>query len=162
MLTKDQIDWSDKQQVLKRVAKVGYDLQYAHKSLQTDPDIVKIAVARNGLSLYHAHESLRADREIVKIAVTQTGWALRFAHERLQADREIVNLALAKSLTNLAGVHESLKDDEMFVSEMLNLGEDTRFIMQYMNFRIQQEYNTEDKIYKLKMRKYINIKSARI
>lgn len=70
-LCKENIDWNNKDAVIKSVQQNGLTLEYASKGLQDDEDIVIAAVQQNGLALAYASKELRNDRNIVILDIIE-------------------------------------------------------------------------------------------
>ena len=58
----------------RRGGVAGMALQFVHKDLKTDRDVVLQAVTETGMALQFARKDLKADRDVVLQAVKQTGW----------------------------------------------------------------------------------------
>jgi hypothetical protein len=71
----------------------GLALQYASKSIKSDPETVLAAVKCYGEALQYADKSLRADRRIVSVAVKQDGDLLSYAAKSLQNDATLRKIA---------------------------------------------------------------------
>ena len=84
------VERRDRDEVLERVRRNGYALEFAAAELLADNVIVFEAVKQDGSALQFAPGELRVVREILLEAVKQDGYALRFAAAELRADREIV------------------------------------------------------------------------
>ena len=66
-------NWNDKEFVLERVKRDGWDLnwdlKYASEELRNDKEVVLEAVKQNGFALYYASEELRNDKEVMLVPV---------------------------------------------------------------------------------------------
>ncbi|MEC7765741.1 MAG: DUF4116 domain-containing protein, partial [Pseudomonadota bacterium] len=73
--------WNDKEKVIKRVSRNGYELQYASDELKADREIVLAAVQNHGGALQYASKEIKANREIVLAAVLKESYpsALEYA-----------------------------------------------------------------------------------
>merc|ERR550514_727957 len=104
-------------------------LQYAHKFLQADRELVLAALAENGDALQYAHDSLRADIEVVRKAVSGPGYnrcrasALLYAHRSLKCPAteaalvKDVLLASSDHSVILKYISPELKADRDFMRE---------------------------------------------
>merc|ERR1719453_65406 len=73
-------------------------LQYAHKFLKLDREVVMTAVADNGDALQHVHDCLTADVEEVRTAVSGPGHNRCRASALLYAHRSLKNQATEAAL----------------------------------------------------------------
>ena len=58
----------------RRGGVAGMALQFVHKDLKTDRDVVLQVVTETGMALQFARKDMKADRDVVLQAVKQTGW----------------------------------------------------------------------------------------
>ncbi|MDQ7046167.1 MAG: DUF4116 domain-containing protein [Sulfurovum sp.] len=72
------------------------------------------------MALEYASKRLQSDKEIVKIAVTKLGKSIQFANKDLQGDKEIALLAVHSDKTAVEYIKYSLLKDKRFVIDMLN------------------------------------------
>ena len=70
---------SDREIVYMAVNQNGWALSYASRKLRNDPEIVLAAVRRHGLALMFASEALRKDKQIVLAAIKQDPRASKYA-----------------------------------------------------------------------------------
>ena len=94
----------------------GCWLQYAGASLQSDREVVLMAVELNGDSLQYADLSFRSDREVVLAAVTRHGCSLQYAGASLQSDREVVLMAVKQNGDSLQYANWIFLSDREVVS----------------------------------------------
>ena len=109
------VDDPAKRDMLARVKKDGYALQYASEELKGDREIVQAAVSQVGYALQFASAQLRGDREIVLVAVSQKGYALRYASDEMKGDREIVLAAVSQSKYALQYASAELRGNQEVV-----------------------------------------------
>ncbi len=87
------------------------------EGVQSNRDLVSIAVQHNGLALQYAKE-FSTDKEIVLQAVQQNGDALEFASEELRSDYLLARAAIAKSPRAIAYVSAALRQEKELFSEL--------------------------------------------
>jgi len=81
------MDWTNKEVVMRAVAMTGAALQLASKTLKADKEVVMAAVAQNGHTLQNASNALKSDKEVVMTAVAKNGNALKHASKVLKGDK---------------------------------------------------------------------------
>lgn len=96
---------------LQKVAKDGMCLQNAGFGVQSDPEVVLVAISQNGLALQFAAAELRADRDFITRAVAQNAGALAFAEGDLQSDKDFVLHMVRLNGCALAGASDALRAD---------------------------------------------------
>ena len=104
----NNIDWNNKEEVLKELEKNGWTLEFAGKELKRDREVVMVAIKNNGLALEYASERLKDNYDIVLVAVKNNGRALKFASKKLQEDSELIAEA-EKQLTGVQQKEEKFK-----------------------------------------------------
>ena len=109
---------SDEEVVKMALLKSGTALQFAAKELRADPSLVKIAVAQDGYALQFAN-GLSDDREVVKVACAQNGYALQFASQELQSDLEVVMIAVSQVPYAFQHASEALRSDASIVKKVV-------------------------------------------
>ena len=65
------IDYTNRDMVLKAVQENGLALEYASDELKDDVEIVITAVNNNGLALMYASDELKKDNDIIRAAVSE-------------------------------------------------------------------------------------------
>lgn len=78
----EDINWNNKEEVLKLVQHEGLYLKFASKELRNDKDVVLTAVQQSGDTLAYASEQLRNNKEIVLAAVQESGHSLVYASKK--------------------------------------------------------------------------------
>lgn len=100
---------------IEKVKKDAMCLKDAGISVQSDPEIVMVAIANNGLALEFASAELRADRDFISRAVSQNAGALAFAMGDMRDDKHFVLSMVKLNGCALAGASERLKADSQVV-----------------------------------------------
>jgi serine/threonine protein kinase len=116
-ISKNQIDWSKKESVLKVLKNKGEYLKYASKDLQNDPDIVMEAVKCFGGALEFASKNLQNDKKIVLEAVKNHGGSLLYASKNLKSQKVIVLEAVKSDGRSLIYASKDLQNDPDIVME---------------------------------------------
>lgn len=111
---------SDKEYVMRDVARYGSHLQYASEALKDDKEIVITAVTNAGWNaLRHASERLKVDEELQKLAMSVTtdqyDIPLLYASEALRNDKEFVMRRVAQDGHELQYASDEFKDDRKVV-----------------------------------------------
>ena len=106
------IDWSNKEDVLKAVSKTGSELQKASKKLKNDKDVVLAAINKNPLALKYASERLKNTEDIVLNAINKNASVLLYASDRLKDDKEFMLKAVKVNAMALLHASKNLKDDK--------------------------------------------------
>jgi hypothetical protein len=118
--TQSKIDWSDKEVVLKQVAKDGNNLEYANPKLKSDKEVITLAVKQNCYALSHADSKLRSDKKfILELLDTCNGWLISFIDDKLKQDKAIVKKAIEKDPCAIFYAHESFKEDRSIAIELV-------------------------------------------
>ena len=63
----ENIDWNDKEEILKAVNQNGRYLEYASNELKNDKEVVLVAVNKKGWALQYASNELQKDMDILKV-----------------------------------------------------------------------------------------------
>ncbi len=96
-----------------------FALDYVHKSLRSDREIVKIAVNNDGKNLMGADPIFLSDKEIVLLALKTCGHIFRELSNDLQMDKKIVMLAVKSDGEMLRYCDETFKSDFEVVKEAI-------------------------------------------
>lgn len=96
-------------------------LQFAHRTLLRDLDVVLAAVCTNGKALQFADAKLRSCRKVAIAAVTQCGEALQFVDETLRGDGDVVLRALRLSRFAIHHATEALQHDRAFIARAVDV-----------------------------------------
>ena len=112
---KTQAILDEKNRILDRVKKDGWQLQYVSGK---DKEIVLAAVKQNGEALQFGG-GWDEDKDIVLAAVQQNCYALKYASRKLQKDKDIVLAAVKQSTGALAYADSGIWKDKDFVLEMV-------------------------------------------
>lgn len=82
--------WRNKDFVLFKIKKNNSTFQYIDHSLQSDFDLLSIAVKEYPAALQYTNPVLRADREFMRAMVRQNFKTFEYADHRLKSDRNYV------------------------------------------------------------------------
>ena len=107
----ENINWNDKEEVLKLVQQDGTALEYASEEVRNNKEVVLNAVQQDGWALEYASEKLRNDKDIVLNAVQRSGLALEFASKELQDNKKIVLVALQNTQFAFRYISPRLRQD---------------------------------------------------
>jgi len=89
--------WSNKDYVLKQVAKDGFNLKYADPKLKADKEVVAIAVKESYYALTYANPKLKADKKfILSLLDNCMGYLLNEVDPKLKEDNDIIMKALKR------------------------------------------------------------------
>ena len=111
----------DKQSILKIVALCGLALKYADKLLQSDLDVVGVAVNQCGYALQYASSNLKQNRIIVLTAVQQNGLALQYAQYKMRNNREVVTAAILNDIAAFEYASPKLRRDSKLCKKVEEL-----------------------------------------
>lgn len=92
-----RINWDDKEQVLKEVAKVGYALNAVSKRLRDDEDVVKVAIRGYPEAFSFASDRLKSDKRFVRYAISLAYENFKYASEDLRNDEDTIFYAVGKN-----------------------------------------------------------------
>lgn len=118
------IDWSNKEDVLKAVSKTGSELQKASKKLKDDKDVVLAAVHNAGYALRYASGRLKNDKEVILTAVDNSNSAFVYTGHTLQNDKEfILEILKSSSFTGyfLRYVNAELRNNKEFMLDAIKI-----------------------------------------
>ena len=87
------INWNDKDEVLKLVQQDGTALKYASKELRNDRNIVTAAVREDGLALIYASKELQDSKDVALTALQKNPDAFTYVSPRLKQDQDIQEAA---------------------------------------------------------------------
>lgn len=113
------MDWSNKKEVLEKVAKSGWDLQFATNELRSDRDVILKAVENYSGALEFVSDDVFkkiCDDKEVMMTATDGGWdyVIIYLSDRLKKDEEVISCIRA-------GIFD---EDELheFIQEAINVG----------------------------------------
>jgi len=115
------INWNNKEEVLKIVKENGDALHHASEELRSDKEIVLAAVSKHGWALEYASEELRSNKEVVLVAVRKDGYTLQYVSEELREDSEIVFEAVKGHGMALEFASEKLRSNREIVLEAVKM-----------------------------------------
>jgi len=102
---------SNKKLMLSAVSQNGLSLEYVHKYLKNDSDVVSAAVKNAGLALQYANPQLRNNKTLVLNAISNNAEALQFASATLKKNKTIVLTAIQQYPNMLKYADKTLKQN---------------------------------------------------
>ena len=134
----ENINWNDKEEVLKLVQQDGTALEYTSEEVRNNKEVVLNAVQQDGWALEYASEKLRNDKDIVMTAIQKNGCALQFASDELCNNKTVVLNAVQRYGLALEFASKELQDNKKIVLVAL---QNTQFAFRYISPRLRQDYD---------------------
>ena len=111
-----ELDWNNKEFVLKAIKMSAAFLEYASDRLKDDEDLVLYAVNQYGESFQFASDRLKDDRNFVLKtincdSISSKGASFKYASERLKNDKELAIVCVTQR-GQLDSVIDKFKDDK--------------------------------------------------